>query len=152
MMRWAVAGCLTSLYGSRTRGIYVPMTRGRRTNEAFVVVDGEQSPVDVLTEALTRHWADRPALARSAELGGPIRLELSRHEPPEECGRHLGPANGAGYSDEDYAALQAAIDRTFAALDRARSRGRDGGLDRGLGLERRGRNAVGTSLAFGRRA
>lgn len=49
-------------------GVYVPMTRGRLSNEAFVVVRGEQTPVDVLGEAMSRHWIDDPAVLRRAEL------------------------------------------------------------------------------------
>ncbi|HSH58839.1 MAG TPA: AAA family ATPase, partial [Acidimicrobiales bacterium] len=51
-----------------TRGVYVPMTRGRLSNEAFVVLDGEQSATDVISEALSRKWIDQPALSRRAEL------------------------------------------------------------------------------------
>ncbi len=56
---------------SDTRGIYVPMTRGRQTNEAFVVLEGEESAADVVAESLTRDWADQPAVARRAELQRP---------------------------------------------------------------------------------
>jgi hypothetical protein len=51
-----------------TRGVYVPMTRGRRANEAFVVLEGEQTALDVLAQALARDWIDEPAVARRAEL------------------------------------------------------------------------------------
>jgi hypothetical protein len=51
-----------------TRGVYVPMTRGRHSNEAFVVVEGEQTAIDVLAQALARDWIDEPAVARRAEL------------------------------------------------------------------------------------
>ncbi len=51
-----------------TRGVYVPMTRGRLSNEAFVVLDGEQSATDVVSEALSRDWIDQPAVSRRAEL------------------------------------------------------------------------------------
>lgn len=49
-------------------GIYVPMTRGRESNEAFVVIRGEETPADVVAEALTRSWIDRPAIAVRAEM------------------------------------------------------------------------------------
>ncbi len=49
-------------------GIYVPMTRGRESNEAFVVIRGEETPADVIAEALARTWIDRPAVAVRAEL------------------------------------------------------------------------------------
>jgi conjugative relaxase-like TrwC/TraI family protein len=51
-----------------TRGVYVPMTRGRHSNEAFVVTEGEQTVLDVLAQALARDWIDEPAVARRAEL------------------------------------------------------------------------------------
>lgn len=46
-----------------TRGIYVPMTRGRTTNQAFVVLQGEETAVDVITQAVARTWIDTPAIA-----------------------------------------------------------------------------------------
>jgi conjugative relaxase-like TrwC/TraI family protein len=49
-------------------GIYVPMTRGRESNEAFVVLRGEETPADVVAEALSKTWIDRPAVAVRAEL------------------------------------------------------------------------------------
>jgi hypothetical protein len=49
-------------------GIYVPMTRGRTSNEVFVSCQGEETPADVVTESLARSWIDRPAIARRAEL------------------------------------------------------------------------------------
>ena len=49
-------------------GIYVPLSRGRESNDAFVVVQGEQTPADVVAEALSRTWVDRPAVAVRAEL------------------------------------------------------------------------------------
>ncbi len=51
-----------------TAGVYVPLTRGRKSNEAFVVTDDEQSAANVVGESLTRDWIDRPAVARRAEL------------------------------------------------------------------------------------
>jgi hypothetical protein len=54
-----------------TRGVYVPLTRGRHSNEAFVVTRGEETAVDVLTEALTRDWIDRPAVTVRAEMQRP---------------------------------------------------------------------------------
>ncbi len=49
-------------------GIYVPLTRGRQSNEAFVVLNGEQTPADVIGEALSRTWIDRPAIEVRADL------------------------------------------------------------------------------------
>ncbi len=78
-----------------TAGFYVPLTRGRKTNEAFVVTDGEQSAADVVAESLARAWIDRPALARRAELQqqvrplGPPRPDPEPRPPPAPV--PLGP-------------------------------------------------------------
>jgi hypothetical protein len=52
------------------RNIYVPMTRGRDHNVAFVATTGEDTAVDVLSRCLTTDWIDQPAHTRQAELGG----------------------------------------------------------------------------------
>ncbi len=49
-------------------GIYVPLTRGRESNECFVAIRGEEKPADVVAEALSRSWIDRPAISVKAEL------------------------------------------------------------------------------------
>jgi conjugative relaxase-like TrwC/TraI family protein len=54
---------------TNTAGIYVPMTRGRRSNDAFIVVHGEHAAADILTESLARSWIDRPAIQQRAERG-----------------------------------------------------------------------------------
>jgi ATP-dependent exoDNAse (exonuclease V) alpha subunit len=59
-------------------GIYVPLTRGRESNEAFVVVQGEETPADVLAEALSRRWIDRPAIVVPAELRNLCRAQSVR--------------------------------------------------------------------------
>lgn len=53
------------------RGIYVPLSRGRDTNEAFVVLNGEETPADVLADSLARDWIDQPALQVRADLDRP---------------------------------------------------------------------------------
>jgi conjugative relaxase-like TrwC/TraI family protein len=55
-----------------TRGVYVPMTRGRLGNDAFVVTDGERTPADVIAEAVARTWIDRPAHEVRQELATEI--------------------------------------------------------------------------------
>jgi conjugative relaxase-like TrwC/TraI family protein len=52
-----------------TRGIYVPLTRGRMTNEAFVVLHDEQTPAEVVAEAVARIWVDQPATAVRLDQG-----------------------------------------------------------------------------------
>jgi len=51
-----------------SRGIYTPMTRGRDSNHAYVVVEYNQIALDVLSQAITRDWIDQPAVARQAQL------------------------------------------------------------------------------------
>lgn len=45
-------------------GLYVPMTRGRERNDVWVVLDPTSSAdaIAVLSDALSRRWADEPAL------------------------------------------------------------------------------------------
>lgn len=50
------------------RGVYVGMTRGRQSNDALVVTDGNSSALDVLGEAMTRDWDDTPAIETRQEL------------------------------------------------------------------------------------
>ena len=50
------------------RGIYTPMTRGRDSNHVYVVVDDNQTALDVLTGTVGRDWVDRPAVARRDQL------------------------------------------------------------------------------------
>ncbi|MEZ5280565.1 MAG: MobF family relaxase [Acidimicrobiales bacterium] len=52
------------------RGLYVPMTRGRHHNDAYIATIGEQTAVDVFAESLARSWIDQPAIRRQAELAG----------------------------------------------------------------------------------
>lgn len=63
------------------RGVYVPMTRGRLSNEAFVVLRGEETAVDILGQALTQDWIDEPAIARRAELARRVRSDGVHREP-----------------------------------------------------------------------
>jgi conjugative relaxase-like TrwC/TraI family protein len=51
-----------------SRGVYTPMTRGREANHAYVVVEDNQTALDVLTHAITREWIDQPAVARRLQL------------------------------------------------------------------------------------
>jgi conjugative relaxase-like TrwC/TraI family protein len=51
-----------------SRGVYTPMTRGRDSNHAYVVVDDNQTALDVLSQAIARDWIDQPAIARREQL------------------------------------------------------------------------------------
>ena len=64
-----VHAAITVLDGpTDVRNLYVPMTRGRDTNEAFIAVTGEQTAVDVFAQCLLLDWIDLPALTRRVEL------------------------------------------------------------------------------------
>jgi conjugative relaxase-like TrwC/TraI family protein len=50
------------------RNLYVPMTRGRNSNEAFITTTGEQTALDVFAQCLALDWIDQPAHILQAEL------------------------------------------------------------------------------------
>lgn len=116
-------------------GIYVPMTRGRESNDAFVAIRGEETPADVVAEALSRHWIDRPAVAVRAQLQEQIPAEsLSIRRSPQtplsdrevrrllerdhELGHALTMAR-VGHETAGRRLMQAA--RTFAQISRSRA-------------------------------
>ena len=51
-----------------TRGVYVPMTRGRDRNDVYVTCEADQTPRDILEQALSQNWIDVPAIVRRNEL------------------------------------------------------------------------------------
>jgi conjugative relaxase-like TrwC/TraI family protein len=76
-----------------TSGIYVPLTRGRTTNEAFVVLHDERAAADVVADAVARTWVDQPATAvrldrpTPADEGAPagqtgLDLKMQRSQEP----------------------------------------------------------------------
>lgn len=67
-----------------SRGVYTPMTRGRTANHAYVVVDDNQTALDVLTQAIARDWIDMPALARMAQLDPHHSKQSTPNGPGEE--------------------------------------------------------------------
>ncbi|MGB3055095.1 MAG: AAA family ATPase [Acidimicrobiales bacterium] len=69
-----------------TRGIYVPLTRGRTTNEAFVVLSDDRTAAEVVAECVARTWIDQPATA----------LRLDRLQAPPDTGRGEGHGVTAG--------------------------------------------------------
>lgn len=124
------------------RNLYVPMTRGIDTNEAFIVTTGEQTAHDVFAQSIATDWIDEPAHARRDELndtkphrpglldGGPLRelLEL-RHEITsaiEQAERDLehGPRERRDVeakkaaSEKQLADTAAGLERAHAVLDR----------------------------------
>jgi len=50
------------------RNLYVPMTRGTETNEAFLATVGEETALDVFVRSMTTDWIDQPAHTRRHEL------------------------------------------------------------------------------------
>jgi hypothetical protein len=73
-----------------TAGIYVPLTRGRSTNEAFVVLHDEGTAAEVIADAVARTWIDQPATAvrldQGTDLGG-SEAEGSNKAPPLDASR-----------------------------------------------------------------
>lgn len=64
-----VRGALLFMDGATdVRNLYVPMTRGTETNEAFIVTTGEQTALDVFAQSLATDWIDLPAHTRRDEL------------------------------------------------------------------------------------
>ena len=53
------------------RNIYVPMTRGRDSNHAYIAMDGEDTATDVFARYITNDWIDLPAHQRAQELRAP---------------------------------------------------------------------------------
>ena len=70
-----------------SRGVYTPMTRGRDSNHAYVVVDDNQTAVDVLTQAIARDWIDQPAVARKAQLDPHLSRQLPSSDAEDEFDR-----------------------------------------------------------------
>ncbi|MGB5433636.1 MAG: MobF family relaxase [Acidimicrobiia bacterium] len=111
-----------------SRGVYTPMTRGRNTNHAYVVVDDNQTAVDVLAQAITRDWIDQPAITRRTQLeiwqpAPPMWPSLQAHhdtvaEPDQE------PTHGASAGDDDRTAeerrIRQLIDERLAAIQQRR--------------------------------
>jgi len=90
-----------------SRGIYVPMTRGRDHNDAFIVTNGEDSAVEIFANSIANNWIDRPAIARQAELAA--------HSPDIEL-RHR-PGTLPGHELRHLFDQRAALSSTLAQLD-----------------------------------
>jgi multidrug efflux pump subunit AcrA (membrane-fusion protein) len=66
------------------RNLYVAMTRGRDSNDAFLAVTGEQTARDVFAQSVATDWIDQPAHLRHHEIVGTI-----PHRPGLIDGPHL---------------------------------------------------------------
>jgi thymidine kinase len=110
-------------------GVYVGMTRGRRTNRLHVVAGSVDDARAQFVSALERDRADRgltraTVLARESVAGlaadGPVRLvnaTKARLRQQIQLAEHFGPAS-AGAPTEIYAARIAAARRSLAEIDR----------------------------------
>ncbi len=58
------------------RGLYVPLTRGRESNDAYIATVGNDTAVDIFRASMARSWIDQPAHQRMAELA-----ESAAHRP-----------------------------------------------------------------------
>ena len=134
-----------------SRGVYTPMTRGRKSNHAYVVVEDNQTALDVLAQAVTRDWIDQPAVARRDQLDhrhrarpGDGATEPEALDPADLSRlieRHHGLGLGASDRDDELAVLEQHIRRVIAqrrartreserTVDRTQSRDRELTLDR----------------------
>ncbi|MCP3937748.1 MAG: hypothetical protein GY708_20545 [Actinomycetia bacterium] len=100
------------------RGIYTPMTRGRDSNQAYVVADDNQTALDVVTQALTRDWIDQRAIAHKAQLDP----HHSRQRDPAVLGE-----------EDEVDKLEQHVHRLIE--ERRRARAREAGCTAGRGLE-----------------
>jgi hypothetical protein len=122
------------------RGVYTPMTRGRQSNHAYVVVDENQTAHDVLTQAITRDWIDQPAMVRKAQLEMPQPVPprwqslQAHHDTVAEPGRVAEPdqdpthSHSAGDDErkaEERRIRQLTDERLAAIQQRRRTIGRD---------------------------
>ncbi len=72
-----------------SRGIYVPMTRGRHHNDAYIVTNDQDTAVEIFANSIANNWIDRPAVARQAELAAPTPNIDLRHRPGTLPGHEL---------------------------------------------------------------
>ena len=123
-----------------SRGVYTPMTRGRNSNHAYVVVEDNQTALDVITQAVTRDWIDQPAVARRDQLDRHrhrARPWVRTTEPealdPADLSRLIerrhGLEPGGSDRDDELAALEQHIRRVIAQR-RARRRESERTADR----------------------
>ena len=66
--RTVTAGVLFIDRPTDVRNVYVAMSRGTTTNEAFIAITGEQSVGDVFARCIASDWIDQPAHVRQAEI------------------------------------------------------------------------------------
>ena len=64
------------------RGLYVGMSRGARSNNAYVAVDGNRTGRDVLETAIHGDWADTPAIEVRAQLRENLEVRIEQALTP----------------------------------------------------------------------
>ena len=70
--RTVTAGVLFIDRPTDVRNVYVAMSRGTTTNEAFIAITGEQSAADVFAQCIASDWIDQPAHIRQAEINDTV--------------------------------------------------------------------------------
>ncbi len=66
--RTVTGGLFYSDGATDLRNLYVPLTRGTETNEAFFATTGEETALDVFIRSMSTDWIDQPAHTRRDEL------------------------------------------------------------------------------------
>jgi conjugative relaxase-like TrwC/TraI family protein len=70
------------------RGIYVPLTRGRLSNDVYVTLHDNRTAIEVVAESLRQDWIDTPAIDRRTQLQQPDRsVGLERRLQPLSADR-----------------------------------------------------------------
>ncbi len=104
------------------RGVYVPLTRGRHQNHAFIVTTGEHTARDILATAITHNWIGQPAHTRHDEL--------NRHQPTlPGPGQHrhridqpADPANRLRHEPDDLRRVRHQLDQHRQRLEHQQRR------------------------------
>lgn len=106
-----------------TSGIYVPLTRGRASNEAFVVLNDDRTAAEVVVEAVARTWIDQPATA--LRLDRPARPAGDSGRAPAHRPPRAAVATSAPLSERELRALVGRAAAHRAAASRLSWRLRD---------------------------
>jgi conjugative relaxase-like TrwC/TraI family protein len=109
------------------RGIYVPLTRGRLSNDVYVTLHDDRSAVEVVAESLRQDWIDTPAIDRRTQLQQPDRsagLEHRLRPLPadrlrELLGRHDQLTHWIARHDRAANQLRFDINRLISERDKA---------------------------------
>jgi len=80
------------------------MTRGRDANHAYVIVEDNQTALDVLTQAIGRDWIDQPAVARrpssTRTVTGNFLILVTKTTTPSSKGASSTVSSSAGHEPE----------------------------------------------------